>query len=206
MAEGKITITILGEGGDGSGKGGGSSSKKEKTPAELISQTIQKLAHPLRSAGELAESSLIELLGGSGSVVAATAVTGKVLADAASTAYQITMMEHSRYFSLREDYIGQNKMSAFQSQMGTAKSLLSSIGSGAAAGATMGLASGNIAGVAVGAIVGGVSSAVKNIINARVARDQKIEQYNMQLNATNVQTQFMSSRASLVNGGKGTEY
>ena len=205
MAEGKITITILSESGDGRGKGGGGSSKKEKTPAELTLQSMQKLMHPLRSAGELAQETAIDILGGSGNAISAVGIGAKVVSDAATTAYSIAMMEYNRSFSLREDYIGQNRLNAFQTQIGTTKSLLSSIGSGALAGAAMGLTSGTPAGVLIGGLIGGVSSGIKTAINARAERDQKIEQYNMQLNATNARTQFNASRASLVNGGRGTE-
>lgn len=204
MANGDVKITIIG-GGDGSGDGGGRK-KKEKTPAEMMFDSIKKLLHPVQTAKSVAEESAINVLGGNGKSAMVVGLGAKIVTDVAQEAYSIAVMEHNRYFTLREDYIGQNKMNAIQTQMGTAKSLLSSIVGGAIAGAAIGTSSANPLGVAVGAVVGGVTSGVKAGLNLRIQRDQKIEQYNMQLNATNAQTQFMASRASLVNGGRGTEY
>ena len=45
MANGEITITILGEGGAGDG-GGGTRNKKENTPAELMREGLNKALHP----------------------------------------------------------------------------------------------------------------------------------------------------------------
>lgn len=207
MANGDIKITIIGSGdGSGSGESGGGRKKKEKTPAEMMYDTIKKLIHPVQTAKTAAEEGAINALGGTGKSAMAVGLGAKIVADVAQEAYSIAIMEHNRYFSLREDYIGQNKMNAIQTQMSTAKSLLSSITGGALAGAAIGMSSANPLGVAVGAVVGGVTSGVKAGLNLRIQRDQKIEQYNMQLNATNAQTQFMASRASLVDGGRGTEY
>ena len=207
MANGDIKITIIGSGdGSGSGESGGGRKKKEKTAADMMLDTIRKLMHPVQTAKATAEESAINVLGGSGKAEMVVGLSAKIVADVAQEAYSIAIMEHNRYFTLREDYIGQNKMNAIQTQIGTAKSLLSSIVGGAIAGGAIGVSSANPLGVAVGAVVGGVTSGVKAGLNLRVQRDQKIEQYNMQLNATNAQTRFMASRASLVNGGRGTEY
>jgi len=205
MANGDIKISIIGS-GDGSEKKSGGRKKKEKTPAEMMYDTIKKLVHPVQTAKTAAEEDAINALGGTGKSAMFVGLGAKIVADVAQEAYSIAVMEHNRYFSLREDYIGQNKMNAIQTQMSMAKSLLSSITGGALAGAAIGMSSANPAGVAVGAVVGAVTSGVKAGLNLRIQRDQKIEQYNMQLNATNAQTQFMASRASLVNGGRGTEY
>lgn len=204
MANGSIKITILGS-GDGSGTGGGQK-KKEKTSGDIMMDNLKKIMHPIKTTTEGVEQSLIGALGGGGGAVMAVGLGVKLVSDAASEVFSIAMMEHNRYFTLREDYIGQNKMSMLQTQMNTSKALLSSITSGALAGAATGLATGNPLVIAAGAVIGGVSSGVKTGLDMRIQRDQKIEQYNMQLNATNAQTQFMASRASLINGGRGTEY
>ena len=204
MANGSIKITILGS-GDGSGTGG-QQKKKEKTSGDIMMDNLKKIMHPTKTITEGVEQSLIEALGGSEGAVMAVGLGEKLVSDVASVAFSIAMMEHNRYFTLREDYIGQNKMSMFQTQMNASKSLLSSIMGGALAGAAKGLATGNPLAIATGAVFGGVSSGIKTGIDMRIQRDQKIEQYNMQLNATNAQTQFMASRASLINGGRGTEY
>lgn len=202
MANGEITITILGEGGSGDG---GATGKKEKTPADLMREGLNKVLHPLRTAQEAVKDAAIDLLGGSGGATAAVGIGAKVLSDALAMAYSIAMMEHNRYFTLTEDYLGQNKMNVIQTQIGTAKSMLSSIGSGAAAGMAAGMAGGPVA-MAIGTVIGAITSGAKAVITTKMQTDQKVEQHNMQLNAINAQTNFMASRASLVNGGRGTEY
>ena len=202
MANGEITITILGEGGAGDG---GAIEKKEKTPADLMREGLNKILHPLRTAQEGVKDAAIDLLGGSGGATAAVGIGAKVLSDALAMAYSIAMMEHNRYFTLTEDYLGQNKMNVIQTQIGTAKSMLSSIGSGAAAGMAAGMAGGPVA-MAIGTVIGAITSGAKAVITTKMQTDQKVEQHNMQLNAINAQTNFMASRASLVNGGRGTEY
>lgn len=204
MANGEITITILGEGGAGNG-GGGATGKKEKTPADLMREGLNKVLHPLQTAQEAVKDAAIDLLGGSGGATAAVGIGAKVLSDALAMAYSIAMMEHNRYFTLTEDYLGQNKMNIIQTQIGTAKSMLSSIGSGAAAGMAAGMAGGPVA-MAIGTVIGAITSGAKAVVTTKMQTDQKVEQHNMQLNAINAQTNFMASRASLVNGGRGTEY
>lgn len=203
--DGKITITILG-GGEGSSSGGSSGSGgggKEKSPAKLMMERIKKLLHPIQTVeGEIQNFLNDNLTGGQ---LAAVGIAAKVLKEAASTAYSVCLMEHNRYFSLKEDYIAQNKMNVLQTQISTGKSILSSIASGAFSGMAAGLAGGPV-GVAVGAIVGSIASTANTVFKMDTAKKQKIEQYNMQLNAVNAQTQFSASRASLVNGGRGTEY
>jgi hypothetical protein len=104
----------------------------------------------------------------------------------------------NRHFSLKENYLAQNKMNMFNEQMGALKSTTSTIGSSIVMGA--------MAGGIPGAVIGGAYGVVKSAIDIDVQKGQKIEQYNMQLNATNAQTQFSASRAALVNGSRGTEY
>lgn len=206
MAEGKITITILGMGGSGSAGSGGSSggAERDKKPAQMAMDTLRKFMHPLQTGESAIREGVTSLLGDSGGAIAAVGVGSKVLSDAVSTAYSVAMMEHNRYFSLREDYISQNKMNMFQTQVTTAKSILSSFASGVLSGAAAG-AAGGAGGMAVGAVVGGISSLVNVGVRLEAQKKQKIEQYNMQINAINAQMEFMSSRASLINGGRGTE-
>lgn len=203
MAEGKITITILG-GGNGTGDGGGGGEDKEKDPSQIVLNSLNKIVHPVQTAKNAVKEGAIESLGGGGGAVAVVGGGLKLLSDALSTAYSVAMMEHNRYFTLREDYLAQNKMNMIQSQISTTKTMLSSIGSNALQYGAIGMAAGPV-GAVVGAAVGAVIGGVKSGISLATERDQKIEQYNMQLNATNAQTSFMASRASLVNGGRGTE-
>ena len=202
MANGEITITILGEGGAGDG---GATGNKEKTPADLMREGLNKVLHPLRTAQEELKDAAIDLLGGSGGATAAVGIGAKVLSDALAMAYSIAMMEHNRYFTLTEDYLGQNKMNVIQTQIGTAKSMLSSIGSGAAAGMAAGMAGGPVA-MAIGTVIGAITSGAKAVITTKMQTDQKVEQHNMQLNAINAQTNLMASRESIVKVGRGKEY
>lgn len=192
MAEGKITITILGEGGGEKSSGG--SSVAEKTPNNILKEALQKVMHPLGAAEDFAKDTINELWGSG--AIAKLAVGTKAVLDVANTTYSLALMEHGRYFSLTENYIGQNKMNQFQTQMSAAKTLFTSVGGGAIAGSAFG---------PIGAAIGAVGGGVKTIITTAIERDKKIEQYNMQLNAINAQMEFMSSRASLINGGRGTE-
>lgn len=204
MANGSIKITILGS-GNGSGEGEQIKKKKEKSPADKMLDSVKELAHPLQSAEDKIMDDIKSLAGThAGGVLAGIGIGAKVLEDAASTLINIATVETNRYFSLREDYISQNMLNNFQKSLNTGKSLLSSLGAGAVSGAMAGMAGGPV-GVAIGAIVGGGTSLAKTIVNLETTKLQQVEQYNMQLNATNAQTQFMATRASLVNGGRSTE-
>lgn len=203
MAEGKITITIL-DGGGGSGEKK-AREKKEKTPAELMISSLKKISHPLKSLGSSAEESILQALGGGGGAVAAVGWGGMILKDTISMAGYFARLELNRYFTLKEDYMGQNTLTALQAYSGTAKSMLSSIGSSALQGAIFGKGFGPV-GVAIGAVGGAVLGGAVSGVKARTETEQKIEQVNMQMNATNMQTQFSATRAGLVNGSRGTEY
>ena len=204
MANGDVKITIIG-GGDGSGDGGGRK-KKEKTPEQIARSKLQKVLHPVQTAKEELESRVEARFGEkAGGIIGTIGIMAKLIGDAASMTYQVTIMEANRYFSLKEDYISQNKINMIQSQLSSAKSLAGSILSSAGSYGFLG-ASGGPVGAAVGAVIGGAVGAVKGIINIGTQNLQKQEQYNMQLNAITAQTQFSASRANLINGGKGTEY
>lgn len=205
MAEGKITITILSE-GSGTGDGKDKLESKEKDSGSIVLDALNAIVHPLKTAGTAIKEDLTEALGEGAGVSAAIGMGTKLAMDALSTAYSIAMMEHNRYFTLTEDYLAQNKMNMIQTQISNTKSMLSSIGGKALSYGTIGFATAGPVGAVVGAAIGAVVGGVKSGISLATERDQKIEQYNMQLNATNAQTSFMASRASLVNGGRGTEY
>lgn len=203
MAEGKITITILG-GGDGSGSSEGKKAK-EKTPAEKMLDSVNKVVHPLKTAGNEVTDEVTKALGGGAGATAMVAGAIKLGSEALSLASYYAKLEFNRYFTLKEDYMGQNTVTALQAYSTTTKSMLTSIGSDAIAGAMVGSyfgPVGTVVGAVGGAVIGGVISGLK----ARTETAQNIEQTNMQMNATNMQTQFSASRAGLVNGGRGTEY
>lgn len=193
MTNGDITITILGGSGVGDGSGG-AKKKKEKSPADLMRETVRKILNPTKTAQE----GIINLFGGDDATNNAINFGKSIIKNALTTAYDIAMMEHNRYFTLTEDYIAQNRMNSLNAQISTALPMVTSVVSGV----KVGLEAGGVPGAIIGAISGGLITGIK----LRTEHDKKIEQHNMQLNAVNAQTEFMASRASLVNGGRGTEY
>lgn len=193
MVNGDITITILGKSSTGDSSDG-TKKKKEKSAADLMRETVRKILNPTKTAQE----GIINLFGGEDATNNAINFGKSIVKNALTTAYDIAMTEHNRYFTLTEDYIAQNRMNSLTAQLGTATSMIGS----AIAGAMAGLDAGGIPGAIIGATVGVAITGTK----LRVEHDKKIEQHNMQLNAVNAQTEFMASRASLVNGGRGTEY
>ena len=181
----KIIIEIVSkDGGGGAGAADGSAASGRKDdPNSYIRKSLTGMFHPINS--------LESTLSNKGQWAFEM---GK---QAVSEAYNIALMEHNRYFTLKEDYIGQNEMAMFTKTVDTAKGILGGVASGAISG-------GAAAGI-YGAIIGAVAGGVTSVWNARKTALQTLEQYQMQLNATNKQTSFAERRASLVNGGKGTE-
>ena len=125
--------------------------------------------------------------------------------NAASTAYRLARMELNRSFSLKENYLAQNKMTAFESEMGAIKGIASTMGSSIAMGAMAGSNFGPV-GTIVGAVFGTAYGGVTSAMNVQIQKAETMERHNMQLNSTNAQTEFSASRAALVNGSRGTEY
>lgn len=198
MAEGVIEIII---GGAAETKGsGGSSGSKEKSSEDIFSDKIQKLAHPINTAKGVAREGLESVLGKAGAAGALYFV-----GNAASTAYRLAKMELNRSFSLKENYLAQNKMTAFESEMGAIKGIASTMGSSIAMGAIAGSSFGPV-GTVVGAVFGTVYGGVTSVMNVQIQKAETMERHNMQLNSTNAQTEFSASRAALVNGSRGTEY
>ena len=198
MAEGVIEI-IIGGAAETEGSGGGSVSK-EKSSEDIFSDKIQKLAHPINTAKGAARKGLEAVLGKAG-----TAGALYFAGHAASTAYRIAKMELNRSFSLKENYLAQNKITAFESEMGAIKGIASTMGSSIAMGAMAGSSLGPV-GTVIGAVFGTVYGVASSAINVQIQKEEAMERHNMQLNSTNAQTTFSASRAALVNGGRGTEY
>ena len=190
MASGEITITILGQGGTSSSK------EREKTPSEIEQSKAEKLQNPLSSDGNIGISTIAGTFG---------KMAGLLIYDEAQFLKTYALSEVNRYFSLTDDYISQNKLNELKTRINRFKTTSSASVSGALKGIAIGSSLGPI-GQAFGAVIGAVSGVRRSVLEARVERNVRKEQYDMQLNATNIQTNFMASRASLVNGGRGTEY
>lgn len=198
MAEGVIEIIIGGTAEAGSS--GGGSGSKEKSSEDIFSDKIQKLAHPINTAKGIARKGVETLLGKEGAVGALYFV-----GHAVSTAYRLAKMELNRSFSLKENYLAQNKMTAFESEMGALKGIASTMGSSIGMGVMAGSKFGPV-GMVIGAVFGTVYGGIASATNIQIQKAETMERHNMQLNATNAQTEFSSSRAALVNGSRGTEY
>lgn len=106
-------------------------------------------------------------------------------------------MGWNRYTTLQEDYLGEMRVGNVKASINTVHSLIQSTGNGAMTGASVG----GPLGAAVGAVVGFGTSAYKQYMQ----NQQKLSNYYQQLNQTNFQTYLDSSRAGLVNNGRGTE-
>lgn len=102
----------------------------------------------------------------------------------------------NRYFSLTEDYISQNEYQIFTKSRDMLHSGLSSMVTGMMAGSSLGPG-----GIVVGAVTGLASFGVQESIKQK----QRFSSYYQQLNATNFNTSFNEQRASLYDGGRGTE-
>lgn len=186
--ERKIVIEIVTKGGDSVGAPKENRTKKptakEEDPNKMLAQNLQAIFHPMDTwEGELSDKMQWGL---------------SLARQGFSLAYNTALMEANRSFSLKEDYISQNKMTMFSQSVDLTKNILGSTASGAIAGARVG----GVWGAVIGAAIGGGMS----IFNAAKTAAQTRETYQLQLNATNKQTTIGERRASLVNGGKGTEY
>lgn len=199
MADGVIEIII---GGNGDGSSSDDSKKKEKKPEDIMVDAISKIAHPMKSAQSEIKN-ILNSAGGAKAVVGLGAM--HFVSNMSSTALRYAKMELNRSFSLKENYLAQNKVAAFESEMGAIKNIAGTIASNVGAGAALG-AKGGPVGVAIGAVFGAVYGTVTSVMNIQTQKAETMERHNMQLNATNAQTTFSASRASLVNGGRGTEY
>lgn len=207
MADGVIEIII--GGGDGGGSGSSSTmvsragQKKENKPENMLANIISKVRNPLQST----ENAIMDFIksNASGATVAATAGAAYLVKDVAQGLWQYGNMELNRHFALKENYLAQNKTTAFNANMSAVKNIASSIGASTAAGAAIGFSAGPV-GAAVGAVIGAVYGSIKSVANIQTQKAEHMERHNMQLNATNAQTQFSASRAALVNGSRGTEY
>lgn len=198
MADGVIEIIIGSGDGGGNNAGGGSIARKPraKNPHEAFANKLDSLLHPASSAQSELMKNIKEKWKPEHVAKATAAIY--LVKDVASTLLRYANMEHNRAFSLKENYIAQNKVNAFNEEMGALKGVVTNVGSSIVMGA--------MAGGIPGAIVGGAYGVVKAAIDVNVQKEQKLEQYNMQLNSTNAQTQFSARRAALVNGSRGTEY
>lgn len=184
----KIEIEILGgtTSSGGQGEGGSKKTVTEPDPNEILARDLQQIFHPIKSWEYGLAQNHKYVYGGL-----------QLAKQAGSIVESAIFMEHNRYFTLKEDYIGQNRMNVVRGEISNMGNILGAAAGGAIAGAK----TAGIPGAVIGAIVGGGFS----IGQMHIQKQQKIEQYQMQLNTVNMETTFAESRASLINGGHGTE-
>ncbi len=111
-------------------------------------------------------------------------------------ATQAAKFAYNRYITLQEDYMTGQTVTNVQNTISRVKNAGTSILSGIATGASIG--------GGWGAAIGGVASAIDFGVTQYFEYQTRISNYYQQLNATNYQTNFSSSRASLI-GSSGTE-
>jgi hypothetical protein len=102
----------------------------------------------------------------------------------------------SVYFSMAEDYKGQENLQKVTAVISQANSLFSSIMSGA----TIGSAAGPV-GTAIGAAIGATVYAVKTAVNAKNIQYQQ----NLQLTSLGTANAFARTRAGFDDNSRGTE-
>lgn len=114
-------------------------------------------------------------------------------------------MGWNRYTSLKEDYISENRLNNLKTSISKVKSLSSSTLQASSLGKMAGMAVGGPIGAAVGSVLGTVAGVVTWGVKNEQQNRQKLQGYYKQLNETNFQTYLDSSRAGLVDNGRGTE-
>ncbi len=181
--ERKIVVEILSGAGD-TQVGGETDKTKKNDPKKILSKQLNTILHPIQSLEK-------EILGTNSQWILSMAN------QAISMVKSAVDYEHNRFFTLKEDYIGANTYANVKQGISNAASIFGSFGAGAISGA--------VAAGPVGAIVGSLVSGGFTIANKVVSKLQKQESYQMSLNSTNAQTSFGASRASLYDGGRGTE-
>jgi outer membrane lipoprotein SlyB len=137
-----------------------------------------------------------------------SALTQSVKYVASQTKQTITTavsMGWNRYTTLQEDYIAENRINNIETSLNTVKSISEATIQGANNGAKLGSAIGGPVGGAIGYAVGAVTGVAFWGVNQHLKNQQKLSGYYQQLNQTNFQTYLDSSRAGLVDNGRGTQ-
>ena len=182
-----IVIEITGTLGEGT-------SEKGNKKSSGVFGTFARLTNPMK----LLESKLMnkfeedenrsKALAQAASLRLATTVASKALSSAEAGI--------KRYASLNEDYMTSQLMSNVKDTIDRTKSGINTIASGASA-----LSAFGPWGMAAGAIIGGATF----LFDQHMEYQRRMSSYYQQLNASNFQTEFSSSRLGLINNGRGTE-
>lgn len=178
--ERKIIIEIMGS---------GSQKKKEKTEEELeaeankqMQNALDKIFHPL---------STLET-----ATVGKNVIVNQAYQQAKQQVIRAADFYHSRYFSLKEDYIAETTYSNVKTAISKATGLLGAVGAGAVAGSKLG---------GYGAIAGALVGLAGFGINEYISSVQAKQSYYQELNTIGYETAYAQMRAGLIDNGKGTE-
>ncbi len=148
-------------------------------------KNLSKMLHPIQSVTAHSKDE--------GAMVYFFKEMGK---DAANALETVVNNSVTRYYQLSEDYIGQNNLNNIKANIGKAKSMGSSIISGATAGMTFG--------GPIGAVIGGISSGAMSGFKMYQDYKQQVFNYYNSMNNTNINTAYNAKRAGLYTGGKDT--
>ena len=183
-----ITIEIVGSLSEGT------KNPANKTKSSGVFGTFARLTNPIK----LLESKLMNKLENSeDDKLAGFKATGLRLAMVASSkALSSAEAGIRRYASLNEDYMAQQALTNIKDTVDRAKGGITSIASGASA-----LSAFGPWGMAAGAAIGAGSF----LFDQYTQYQKRMSSYYQQLNSTNFQTEFSSSRLGLINNGRGTE-
>jgi hypothetical protein len=111
------------------------------------------------------------------------------------TANRILETSVGRYFTMTEDYIGEQSYQNAKTLISKGTSLITSVGAGFALGG----------GFTPAGVVGGVIGAITWGVNEGFAVYERKSNYAQSLNASRFNTQFMGTRTGLIDNGRGTE-
>lgn len=170
----KIVIEIGVSPNNNNNNGGGSSSSLTKPLKQ------QKFKNSLKSEMEIENEQAKQQM---------TSIVKMGVEKSLQIIKQSASLGMKRYFSLTEDYIGENNLNNFSTTVSKVSGLVSSIKTG--------FETGGAAGGIIGAVTWGVSE--------YIGYQSRINSYYSSLNATNYNTSYERTRAGLVDNGRGTE-
>lgn len=171
MADNVITIVIRAE--DLNSPKGKGRKNDEETAAKKI---LKSMLHPVKTMEDAAFKAIGQQYQSFYNMVKENAIT-------------FANQSLNRYYSITEDYIGENYKHNFDKALNTAQNITSATIQGAMVGGIP------------GAIIGGTSAVLSTVASER----QRINSYYANLNATNYQTEFNRTRSALVDNNRNTE-
>lgn len=176
-----VRIEILGSGtGTSSGKNG-KDGDKDKNPYGEFKKDLSKMLHPIKTA--------------EAEIIGENVIIEQAVQLAKQGIKQTVDYGLGRYFTLTEDYLGENTYNRVKTKLNKVGGAFTSIASGAIIGAKLG---------PVGAVAGASIAALGYGVSLIFEYQNRMSGYYQQLNATNYQTEFSSQRASLYNGTQNT--